>query len=262
MAGTMAVRVSALITSALNQPLPPALTAYAGAEPRAYTQRGMELFKRNKIAESIKDFDRTTALDASMKPFMWQRGLSLFYVERLADAMVQFEVDVAVNPNDTEESIWRWLAQVRLQRSAAGGGLTAAEAVAGARADLLVVGRDSRPVMRAAMELFAGGGTLEALDTAGGHGGADGGASAAAATVGAGRAAQQSQHDRFYADLYIALYQEAVGDDTAALTALEKACGSPYGPASGDYMWHLALVHATVRGWVAAGPAAAQKAEL
>ena len=58
----MAVRVSALVASVLDQPLPPSLAAYAGAEPRAFTQRGMELFKRNRVAASIADFDRTIAL--------------------------------------------------------------------------------------------------------------------------------------------------------------------------------------------------------
>jgi hypothetical protein len=33
---------------------------------------------------------------------MWQRGLSLYYVERFADGAKQFRDDVAVNPNDTE----------------------------------------------------------------------------------------------------------------------------------------------------------------
>eukprot|EP01046_Picozoa_sp_COSAG06_P066276 COSAG06_NODE_16648_length_989_cov_0.670787_2_plen_122_part_00 len=119
---------------------------------------------------------------------MWQRGLSLFYAERQEDAMEQFEVDVAVNPNDTEESIWRWLAQVRLLRAE---GADVSSAVARARGDLLKVGTDLRPVMRSAMELFAGsrggGGSagdsasVEALDAAGGARGTDG----------------RRQHDRF-----------------------------------------------------------------
>ena len=119
---------------------------------------------------------------------MWQRGLSLFYAERQEEAMEQFEVDVAVNPNDTEESIWRWLAQVRLLRAE---GADVSSAVARARGDLLKVGTDPRLVMRSAMELFAGsrggGGSegdstsVEALDAAGGARGTDG----------------RHQHDRF-----------------------------------------------------------------
>jgi hypothetical protein len=45
---TMAVGLSALVASVFQQPLAPALLEleHAGAEPRAYTRRGMELFKR------------------------------------------------------------------------------------------------------------------------------------------------------------------------------------------------------------------------
>jgi tetratricopeptide (TPR) repeat protein len=125
----------------------------------------MELFKRGRVAESVADFDRVIALAPAREPYLWQRGLSLYYAERLEDAAAQFEVDVAVNPNDTEESIWRWLAQARAHRLA---GQTPAAAAAAARADLLAVGRDPRPVMRAAMELFAGEGGAAALDAAGG----------------------------------------------------------------------------------------------
>jgi hypothetical protein len=53
------------------------------------------------------------------------------------------------------------------------------------------------------------------------------------------------------ADLYLALWHEAIGNEAAALSAMESAVGSSYGPATGDYMWHLALVHAVVRGWTA-----------
>ena len=53
------------------------------------------------------------------------------------------------------------------------------------------------------------------------------------------------------ADLYLALWHEAIGNDAAALSAMESAVGSPYGPATGDYMWHLALVHAALRDWTA-----------
>eukprot|EP01046_Picozoa_sp_COSAG06_P066275 COSAG06_NODE_16648_length_989_cov_0.670787_1_plen_48_part_00 len=45
---TMAVGLSALVASVFQQPLAPALLEleHTGAEPRAYTRRGMELFKR------------------------------------------------------------------------------------------------------------------------------------------------------------------------------------------------------------------------
>ena len=44
--------------------------------------------------------------------------------------------------------------------------------------------------------------------------------------------------------------------DGAARMWMERAIESPYA-ASGDYMWHLAAVHAAIRGWIAGGEAAA-----
>jgi tetratricopeptide (TPR) repeat protein len=142
---------------------------------------------RNEVAESIESFDRVIELDRRRSPYMWQRGLSLYYAERHTEAMSQFEEDVAVNPNDTEESIWHWLAHVRLLRAQ---GQHSEAAIAEARAGLLKVGTDSRPVMRSAMELFAGraydgddDGAVAALDAAGGLRTSDG----------------RAQHDRFCA---------------------------------------------------------------
>ena len=101
-----------------------------------------------------------------------------------------------------------------------------------AQAAMLSVGRDGRPVMRAAYEFFRGapGGSLDALR--------------AAATA--------SPHDTFYSLLYQGLYHEAKGDEAAAKTAVLAAVSSDYGDRSGDYMAALAKVHALRRGWLAA----------
>lgn len=53
------------------------------------------------------------------------------------------------------------------------------------------------------------------------------------------------------ADLYLALWYEAAGDVSMAVKAMEHAVSSPYGPASKDYMWYVALMHTLRRGWVA-----------
>ena len=76
----------------------------------------MELFKRGRVDESILDFDRVIALNPAQRPYMWQRGLSLYYLERHEEAVEQFAIDVAVNPNDTEETIWHFLCNVRRPR--------------------------------------------------------------------------------------------------------------------------------------------------
>lgn len=63
---------------------------------------------------SIADFDAALAAQPSMRPYLWQRGLSLYYVGGYAEGAAQFRDDVAVNPNDTEESIWALLCEARL----------------------------------------------------------------------------------------------------------------------------------------------------
>ena len=168
----------------------------------------------------MADFDTVIQLDARQRPYLWQRGLSLYYLGRYAEGATQFRDDVAVNPNDTEESIWALLCEARLQGFAA------------AQANMLRVGRDGRPVMRAAYELFAGApsGSMEALRAA----------------------AAASAHDEFYSLLYQGLYHEACGDEGAAKAAVLAATGSAYGAGSGDYMAALARVHALRRGWLAA----------
>ena len=182
------------------------------------TRRGMAKFVRGDVEGSLEDFDSVLASAPQQRPYLWQRGLSLYYVERYADGAQQFRDDVAVNPNDTEESIWALLCEARLE------GFDAAQA------KMLRVGRDSRPVMRAAYELFQGVGTLEQLRAA----------------------AAGGPHDAFYGALYEALYAEAKGDAAAARTAILAAVATPYAQGSSDYMAALARVHAQRRGWLAA----------
>ena len=75
----------------------------AAASP---VREGMALFSANKVEESIDIFDSVIAAQPSAKPYLWQRGLSLYYADRFRDGAEQFKTDVAVNPNDTEEAIW------------------------------------------------------------------------------------------------------------------------------------------------------------
>ena len=124
-----------------------------------YSQRGEAAFKRNQVEESCDAFDKVIALAPQYAASMWQRGLSLFYCERLEDGMAQFVLDVTRNPNDTEESIWHYLCNARHRAATVG----ASRAAAAAQSEMLRVGQESRPVMRAAMALYAGDGTVDQL---------------------------------------------------------------------------------------------------
>ncbi|QHO44949.1 uncharacterized protein DS421_6g175030 [Arachis hypogaea] len=77
------------------------------------------------VSESLVEFDRAIELDLHQKAYLWQRGLSLYYLDRgteldfhfvvdLKKELSSFRLDVAQNPNDTEESIWCFLCEAQL----------------------------------------------------------------------------------------------------------------------------------------------------
>ncbi|TYJ11719.1 hypothetical protein E1A91_A11G296200v1 [Gossypium mustelinum] len=177
-------------------------------------RRGMLLFRQGDVPGSVVEFDKAIELDPRQKAYLWQRGLSLYYLDRFEEAAEQFRIDVAENPNDTEESIWCFLCEAQLY------------GVDEARQRFLEVGRDPRPVMREAYNLFKDGGDPEKL--------------VAAFTNGP---------QYFYASLYAGLYYESQKKADAAKVHILSACNSPYGQRSDDYMASLAKVHCLCRNW-------------
>ncbi|KAK3282580.1 hypothetical protein CYMTET_9689 [Cymbomonas tetramitiformis] len=178
----------------------------------------MDNFRKGNIAESIEYFDEVLEMSPKQKPFLWQRGLSLYYANRFVEGAEQFRSDVAVNPNDTEEAIWAFMCEARL------------DGPEQAQQGMLKVGQDFRPVMRAAYEAFSGEGTVQQLEAAAGR--------------------DRGGHDRFYSYLYIGLWYEAHNDEEAAREYIQAAAQTPYGQKSGDYMASLAEVHLKQRNWV------------
>ncbi|CAJ1419618.1 unnamed protein product [Effrenium voratum] len=197
----------------------PAVPAAAEAKgnPFLLLQDGMEAFRQARVEDSVKLFDEA-AESGFPKARLWQRGLSLYYAERFADGTEQFRKDVDLNPNDTEESIWAFLCEAKMQ------------GFDQARKQMLTVGQDPRPVMRNAYALFRGdddGKYLETMENL----------------------AERSGSDCFYASLYLGLFYEAKADSAKAKEWLLKAVDSSYGRSSNDYMADLARVHALRRGW-------------
>jgi len=94
----------------------------------------------------------------------------------------------------------------------------------------LQVGRDSRPVMRAAYDCFRTQGCSPS-------------------TILQAAGPEQGTHDSFYALLYVGLWHEAHGDADKAQDTICKAVDTQYAKLSGDYMAALARVHCQRRGW-------------
>jgi tetratricopeptide (TPR) repeat protein len=185
--------------------------------PKAYVQRGMVRFKLGQIDESIQDFDQAEALDPHLTPYLWQRGLSYYYANRFADGAKQFEIDLAVNGQDVEETVWRYLCMAQIQGAAA------------ARNALLPVKRDPRPIMKLIYDMFAGKANYKQVLNVG---------------------LEKGTQAKFYSLLYVGLYFEAAGNPEQAQAFISYAAQvfqTEY--QSDDYMGYLAIVHQTQRGW-------------
>ena len=195
--------------------------AHAANVPSVY--EGMSAFASNKVEESVAIYDAIILDDPRRKPFLWQRGLSLYYAERYKDGAEQFKVDVAVNPNDTEEQIWHLLCLAKTD------GVGSLES---AREQKLTVGKDRRPVMRLVQKLFLGdtGSEKELIALA-----------EESSKVG----------DRFYAALYLSLYYESMNDGETSKRWMINAVGSEYAKTVGrrDPMVDVAKVAVQRRGW-------------
>ena len=166
---------------------------------------GMEHFQAGKVEESVRDFDRVVELDPSAAPYLWQRGVALYYLGRFKDCKAQFESHRAVNADDVENAAWHYLCTAR------------ADSPAKARQSLIPIAHDPRPPMMTVHKLFAGKATPDDVLRDANSDGA-----------------------RFFAYLYIGLYWEANGNSRQADPWLKKANDVSAGQ---DYMGAVARVH-------------------
>jgi lipoprotein NlpI len=192
------------------------LTTALAENPRnaqLYIQRGMACFQLGDITASIDDFDRAEQLTPTLTPYLWQRGIAYYYAERFEDGAQQFEMDLAVNGHDVEETVWRYLCQAQLH-----GAQAACQA-------LLPVKNDSRPVMSRVYELFAGACSAEQVII---------------------QYRDAGRRDHFYSHLYVGLYFEATQDLEQARHHITQAAEMQI---LEDYMGWVAIVHRHLRGW-------------
>jgi tetratricopeptide (TPR) repeat protein len=181
---------------------------------RALHLRGEENFRQARIAESIADFDRELELAPQRAPQHWQRGIALYYARRYEKGAQQFKLHQTVNPEDVENAVWHFLCAAR----APGGSVEVA------RTNLIPVTQDSRIPMAQVQQLFAGDATPEEVLHVGEEAGGTG---------------------RFYAELYVGLYHEALGQHDESLRLIASAAENP--AANESYMGDVARVHVALR---------------
>jgi lipoprotein NlpI len=176
--------------------------------------RGVEHFRQARIAESIADFNRQIELQPDEEPGHWQRGIAYYYLGEYEQGVRQFERHRTVNPQDVENAAWHFLCVMR----APGGSMDKA------RKALIPVTRDSRVPMAEIYQLFAGNMTPEEVLRVGDE---KGGAA------------------KFYADLYVGLFYEALGRKDESLRLIAQAADNP--AASKNYMGDVARLHLILR---------------
>jgi lipoprotein NlpI len=175
---------------------------------RAILDQAAGDFQAGRIEQSLAGFDRVALLSPADAPFLWQRGIAQFYAGRFRACRDMFISHRTVNPDDVENAVWHFLCVAQ------------AESPAAARQQLLPVGIDSRPPMREIYQMYQGRLKPDQVLLAAGN----------------NRAAQ------FYAQLYVGLYLEAIGQIEAGHKHIALAADAQYARVGG-YMHDVARVH-------------------
>ena len=187
-------------------------------DPDPLLREGIVAFYNAKPAESVAAFDKLIALAPNTAPQLWQRGLSLYYVEKFAEGRKQFEIHQTVNPNDVENAAWHFICVAKT------------DGVEAARKVLIPIAGDTRVPMKQVHDLFAGKGSEEDVMKA---------ANADAGT-------ETKRNHLCYAHLYLGLYHEALGNTEKAKAHMLKAAVDYK---MDHYMGKCAQVHVKLRGW-------------
>ena len=185
----------------------------AAQQARDLRDRAIADFEAGRVVESAQGFDAAAEASPSMAPQLWQRGIALYYAGRYDECRAQFELHRTVNPADVENAAWHFLCVAR------------AESASAATAAILPVGQDRRVPMRQVYDMFRG--TLTPDEVL--------------------RAAGSQASAQFYAQLYVGLYFEALGQDAQALEHVTLAADERFARVGG-YMHTVARVHLQTRG--------------
>jgi lipoprotein NlpI len=202
---------SLLKASDLNQELK---ERARGLAARALQARGEESFRQARIQQALADFDRRIQLQPNEEAGNWQRGIAYYYAGEYEKGARQFALHKTVNPQDVENAAWHFLCLTRAPKGS----------IETARKSLIDVTSDSRVPMAQIQKMFAGTMPPEKVLAAGIEAGGT---------------------EKFYADLYVGLYYEALHQDAESLRLLKLAADNP--SAKENYMGDVARVHVKLR---------------
>ena len=179
-------------------------------EPRLYINRGMMYFKLGRLKDSLKDFNKAEELNPQLTPYLWQRGLTYYYLEKYAKAARQFELNLSIQSQALESTLWFFLCIAQL------------EDVNSARECLLPIRDDVRPYMHQIYKVFSGAYSPDVLNNLNGN---------------------CDRYQLFYSNFYSGLYHEVQGDDETSSFLIAKAIHNRID----EYMWYVACTHQSLK---------------
>ena len=196
-------------------------------DPRTLIQKGMQSFRNGDVSTSLQYFDKAndSVPDNKLTPYLWQRGISYYYLDKFQEGHEQFSLDVRVNPLDVEEIVWDIACLARMNN---GQDIFPVEN----QMSLPKGKKDRRKIMSSVYSLFRNDGATEFDLREAGH--------------------DSNISDEFYSLFYLGLYCEIRGEMSKAEMYMKMAARSKYATTvgSGDYMSACARIHCQLRGWV------------
>ena len=199
---------------------------YGVTQARRYVAEGMLAFRRGQVHKSIEFFDQAEYEEPRYAPYLWQRGLSYYYVNEFHKARQQFRLDVKVNPLDVEEIVWDIASALRINPTS----FPVPDAMS-----LPPNQNDRRPIMAIVYRLFRGQATEAELALGGTN---------TSSLSSSSSLSSLSLSNEFYSLFYLGLYTEGRQETTKAEHYMRQAVQTQYAQSIGqtDYMTAVAKV--------------------
>jgi lipoprotein NlpI len=162
--------------------------------------------------KAVEQFDAFLKQEPRELPYLWQRGIALYFVSQFKEGVKQFEVHREVNPNDVENAAWHFLCVAK------------ADSFDKAEKMVLPAPGDPRLPMEEVLRMLSTGNTQAVIDRI---------------EKQAPGTASRSQAE-FYGYFYLGLYEDAKGNRTEALQWMKRSAKD----APRNYMGDVARVYA------------------
>ncbi|MEM6778490.1 MAG: tetratricopeptide repeat protein [Planctomycetota bacterium] len=182
----------------------------APSSPRVRLLAADRLLRSGDAKAAVEQFDFYADLRPEQGPYLWQRGIALYFVGRFEDGVEQFKIHREVNSKDVENAAWHFLCLAKL------------ESPEKARQLVLPAPDDPRPTMKEILEMLRTGNTSNVSDRMKEcEGQPDEGVAA------------------FYGNFYLGLHADALGQRKEATKFMGRAAAkAPMG-----YMGDIARVY-------------------